>query len=52
MDGVINEPARFTSDAPLNHKIGQAFVATAHAFCRPRQKLWMVANRHLPYEQS
>lgn len=32
--------------------LGQAFIDTAAALLSPRGTLWMVANRHLPYEDA
>jgi 16S rRNA (guanine1207-N2)-methyltransferase len=32
--------------------LGQAFVATAAAVLRGSGTLWLVANRHLPYEAA
>lgn len=32
--------------------LGQAFIANAARLLKPSGQLWMVANRHLPYEQT
>lgn len=32
--------------------LGRAFIASAARALAPRGQLWMVANRHLPYEQA
>ncbi len=32
--------------------LGRAFIAAAAAALRPGGRLWLVANRHLPYEQA
>ncbi|MGR3490941.1 MAG: class I SAM-dependent methyltransferase [Shimia sp.] len=32
--------------------LGQAFIRKAKACLQPRGTLWMVANRHLPYEET
>lgn len=32
--------------------LGQAFISAAAAALRPGGRLWLVANRHLPYEQA
>ena len=55
----------WTPDAPLDHvvtnppfhqarkaepRLGQAFIRSAAAMLRPSGTLWLVANRHLPYE--
>lgn len=45
---VMNPPFH---DTGLEDKaLGQAFIRRAHAALRPGGSLWMVANRHLPYE--
>ena len=33
-------------------RIGRAFIAAAAAALKPGGRLWLVANRHLPYEQA
>jgi 16S rRNA (guanine1207-N2)-methyltransferase len=37
------------SDAP---ELGRAFIAAAARALRPGGRLWLVANRHLPYEAA
>jgi len=49
LDGVIMNPP-FHIGRAAEPQIGQAFVATAARILSPQGKLWMVANRHLPYE--
>ncbi|PTB82231.1 MFS transporter [Alloalcanivorax venustensis] len=49
MDSVIMNPP-FHIGRAAEPQIGQAFVATAARILSPQGKLWMVANRHLPYE--
>lgn len=45
---VMNPPFH---DTGLEDKaLGQSFIRRAHAVLRPGGTLWMVANRHLPYE--
>lgn len=46
---VTNPPfhARDRSDRP---ELGMAFIAAAAKALRPGGRLWLVANRHLPYE--
>ena len=50
-DSVIMNPPFHTSRTP-DPSLGQAFVATAAACLKPSGQLWMVANRHLPYEAT
>lgn len=50
-DAVIMNPPFHTGRA-AEPGLGQAFIATAARILRPGGTLWMVANRHLPYEQS
>ncbi|WP_407494527.1 methyltransferase [Pseudooceanicola sp. MF1-13] len=45
---VMNPP--FHTDRKANPDLGRAFIRTAAASLTPRGTLWMVANRHLPYE--
>lgn len=57
----------FTTDTPVDHVIanppfhagrtadpslGQAFIQAASRLLKPRGRLWLVANRHLPYERT
>ncbi len=49
MDTVVMNPPFHTGRAS-EPQIGQAFVAAAARVLRPQGQLWMVANRHLPYE--
>jgi 16S rRNA (guanine1207-N2)-methyltransferase len=45
---VMNPPFH---DSGLEDKaLGQAFIRRSHQMLRPGGVLWMVANRHLPYE--
>ena len=50
VDHVIANPPFHTGrkDAP---DLGRAFIANAARILAPRGTLWMVANRHLPYER-
>lgn len=49
LDFVVTNPP--FHDAGLEDKaLGQAFIRRAHAMLRPGGALWLVANRHLPYE--
>ncbi len=45
---VMNPPFHITRAATPD--LGQAFIAAAAAMLKPAGQLWMVANRHLPYE--
>lgn len=45
---VMNPPFHTTRAADPN--IGKAFLSAAGRFLKPRGNLWVVANRHLPYE--
>ncbi len=49
MDAVVMNPPFHTGRA-AEPQIGQAFVATAARILSGQGDLWMVANRHLPYE--
>jgi 16S rRNA (guanine1207-N2)-methyltransferase len=49
MDTVVMNPPFHTGRA-AEPQIGQAFVAAAARILAPQGHLWMVANRHLPYE--
>ncbi len=49
VDGVVMNPPFHTGRA-AEPALGAAFIATAARILKPRGRLWMVANRHLPYE--
>lgn len=49
MDTVVMNPP-FHVGRASEPQIGQAFVASAARLLAPQGHLWMVANRHLPYE--
>ncbi|MFK7762013.1 MAG: class I SAM-dependent methyltransferase [Roseobacter sp.] len=51
IDTVVMNPPFHTSRA-ADPSIGQAFVQAAARVLAPSGSLWMVANRHLPYEQT
>jgi 16S rRNA (guanine1207-N2)-methyltransferase len=51
IDTVIMNPPFHVSRA-AEPSLGQAFVATAARILANSGQLWMVANRHLPYEES
>lgn len=46
---VMNPPFHDAGDEDRN--LGAAFIAAAHAMLRKGGTLWLVANRHLPYEK-
>ena len=48
-DAIVSNPPfhQGRADEPA---LGRAFIATAAAALRPQGALWLVANRHLPYE--
>jgi len=48
-DSVVMNPP-FHTDRKADPELGRAFIRTAAASLTPRGTLWMVANRHLPYE--
>tara|TARA_R110002051_G_scaffold1008_6_gene4970 strand:- start:6431 stop:7402 length:972 start_codon:yes stop_codon:yes gene_type:complete len=50
-DGIIMNPPFHTGRAP-EPQLGRAFIASAARVLASHGKLWMVANRHLPYEQA
>ena len=49
MDTVVMNPP-FHIGRASEPQLGQAFVASAARVLSPQGHLWMVANRHLPYE--
>lgn len=50
-DGIVMNPPFHTSRSG-DPGLGQAFIAAAARLLAPHGKLWMVANRHLPYEDA
>ncbi|TJZ94002.1 class I SAM-dependent methyltransferase [Paracoccus gahaiensis] len=50
VNGVIMNPP-FHAGREADPRLGAAFIATAARLLTGAGKLWMVANRHLPYEQ-
>ena len=50
-DAVVMNPP-FHSGRAADAELGRAFVAAAAAMLAPQGQLWMVANRHLPYEAA
>ncbi|WP_254695408.1 methyltransferase [Oceanicola sp. D3] len=51
LDHVVMNPP-FHPARAANPGLGTAFIASAAASLKPSGKLWMVANRHLPYEAA
>ncbi|MGC8201631.1 class I SAM-dependent methyltransferase [Aliiroseovarius sp. PTFE2010] len=49
LDHVIMNPPFHNTRTP-DPGLGRAFIATAARLLTPRGTLWLVANRHLPYE--
>lgn len=49
LDFVVTNPP-FHDTGVEDKALGQGFIRRAHAMLRPGGTLWMVANRHLPYE--
>lgn len=50
-DHVITNPPFHTGRA-ADPALGQGFIRAAARLLRPKGRLWLVANRHLPYEQT
>jgi len=51
VDAVVMNPP-FHSGRAADPDIGRAFIASAASMLTPQGRLWMVANRHLPYEAT
>ncbi|WP_319824756.1 class I SAM-dependent methyltransferase [Thalassovita sp.] len=51
LDVVVMNPPFHTGRA-AEPDLGRAFIATAAASLAPSGQLWLVANRHLPYEAA
>lgn len=49
-DVIISNPPFHAQGAADRQDIGRAFIAAAAEALQPGGRLWMVANRHLPYE--
>ena len=50
-DGIVMNPPFHTGRAS-DPSLGRAFIASAARLLKPAGKLWMVANRYLPYETT
>lgn len=51
VDAVVMNPP-FHTGRVADPSLGRAFVAAAGRVLKPHGALWMVANRHLPYEDA
>lgn len=51
-DFVVSNPPFHGQGRDDRPQLGRAFIAAAAAALRPGGRLWLVANRHLPYEQA
>lgn len=51
LDGVIMNPP-FHQGRKADPALGRAFIAAAARILAPHGQLWLVANRHLPYETA
>lgn len=50
-DFIVTNPPFHTPSRADRPDIGQRFIAVAAQALRPGGRMWLVANRHLPYEQ-
>lgn len=51
-DFIVTNPPFHTTQKAGRPDIGQRFIAVAAQALKPGGRLWLVANRHLPYEQT
>jgi len=51
VDAIVMNPP-FHTGRKADTDLGRAFIAAAARLLRPSGHLWMVANRHLAYEQE
>ncbi|MGY1528787.1 class I SAM-dependent methyltransferase [Luteimonas sp. A649] len=51
-DVIVTNPPFHSPNGRERPDIGRAFIAAAAQALRPGGRLWLVANRHLPYEQA
>lgn len=49
---IVSNPPFHAGDRADRPELGQAFIAAAAAALAPDGSLWLVANRHLPYEAT
>jgi 16S rRNA (guanine1207-N2)-methyltransferase len=51
-DFIVTNPPFHATQKTGRPDIGQRFIAAAAEALKPAGRLWLVANRHLPYEQA
>ena len=51
-DSIVSNPPFHTQSGEDRPDIGRRFIAVAAQSLNPGGRFWMVANRHLPYEQA
>lgn len=51
-DAIVCNPPFHAHDRSDRPELGQRFIAAAAAALKPGAALWLVANRHLPYEST
>lgn len=50
-DHIVTNPP-FHTGRVADHDLGRAFIRNAAKLLKPKGTLWLVANRHLPYEST
>ena len=51
-DAIISNPPFHVADRADRHDVGKAFITSAAGSLISGGQLWIVANRHLPYEET
>jgi len=51
-DAIISNPPFHVTDRADRHDVGKAFITSAARALTSGGQLWIVANRHLPYEET
>jgi len=51
-DAIVTNPPFHAQSGRDRPDVGRRFIAVAAESLRPGGRLWLVANRHLPYEQA